>query len=288
MLETTLIVTHRARKIRRHIPLTNDEVLEGHLILYDSPNQGDRMAVVLENLPLLDATGREIRVYSETGQRVSRQAGETESIHPCGILVDIRSLAQEFSVRPATVSFRNNDRPVPRVTGYPQAFLTRYGHLQARGGIPFMDGLVRGLNRQMGDHGDGSDDEGGNNSSDDDDDDDRRQPSRLPVLEAIQCQFYNHLSHRTRASSPMHCVQKGIITSMLGGAYAHDRAGKRKAKNLQDYCKLGLPHERFEAQIREPVVGETDVGETVPRALRVEVNWTIRIRRLKQEDRNGR
>ena len=95
---------------------------------------------------------------------------------------------------------------------------------------------------------------------------------------ATALQEYNLIQHRVRPSATDHDAQMGQVTAYLAGAYGIERRHERKHDSIKEAFRTGLPHQRFARKINSP---------GLERAFRLEVNYVVRVRRLKEEEREG-
>jgi hypothetical protein len=222
--------------------------------------------------------------------------GITDDPNPCGLLVDLETIPQLFSsCMPNEDHSLDVDADLPdhqplRINVYPQAFLRKFGHIQANSILPhfhkFVTQVQRCITRGQPENVDSDGDEDGDEDHNEYADDDRVPHRRNvdhngelipPAIIASACQFYNELSHRIRPSAALHEVQQGKITAALAGAYA---CGKQKKiyDNRVKECTAALPHERYNDKI---------AINDVPRDLRLENIYIVQLDSLKPEKRNG-
>ncbi|KAG1853395.1 hypothetical protein F4604DRAFT_1933291 [Suillus subluteus] len=279
------------KPVRSWEEISNEEILESHNIIYDSPDPTFRQPVNLDDLPLRDLqTQRENNIYDEEGRRIPRFHGIcSRNTKPCGVLINLETITELFStfipddddmaLDPDIIL--DDDVRTPTVNVYPQAFLRKYGHIQCNTVLPhfapFMSKIRNSVSRSsLNQNHDLFD---GQPADDDDADEFDRLPNvPLPtVLFASGSQFYNEISHRTRPSADLHDVQQGRITSALSGAYSRGH-GQTTHRIVTRECSLNLPHQRYDNKIKV---------NDVPRALRLENVYIVQLDSLKRHKRNG-
>jgi hypothetical protein len=99
----------------------------------------------------------------------------------------------------------------------------------------------------------------------------------IQAVKPVASQFYNYIAHRTATRAGRHYSQQGTVTATLAGAFASTNKDKKRASDLQDYCDLSLPSERFHQNISI---------EDCPASCRAELVYSIDVRALKH--RSGR
>jgi hypothetical protein len=279
-------------RVKRWEEVPNQELIDTHRVLYDSPDPEFRQEVDLFELPHRDPeTHRENNVYDDSGRRIPRLHGRlSRTAKPCGLLINLETISELFSSCipdhadmevDADDAFGTEHHVLPSVNVYPQAFLRKYGHVQCNTVLPHFDPFIldirRSTSRRPRVAATSDNDEPLHEEDDlfgDDHNDDDPIP---PVLIPSTCQFYNEISHRIRPSAALHDVQQGRITSALSGAYANGPA-KRSHSALVRECKMGLPHQKYNNKISL---------DDVPRALRLENIYIVQCDSLKPEKRNG-
>ncbi|KAG2365886.1 hypothetical protein BDR07DRAFT_1373987 [Suillus spraguei] len=269
------------KPVSRWEKIPEDELLEAHDVIYDSPNLSLRQPVNLEDFPSRDPdTQKENNIYDKNGRRIPRFDGLcSPNVKPCGVLINLETITELFSAMitedddmaldPDIVMDDDNFR-IPRVNVYPQAFLRKYGHVQCNTVLPHFAPFISKIRNAVS----------RDTASDDDLDYFNDFPNGLmpPVLLASGCQFYNEISHRIRPSAALHDVQQGRITSALSGAYAATRNAQTAHKMVLRECGLLLPHQRYDNKI--------DVND-IPRALRLENIYIFQLDSMKSTKRNG-
>ncbi|KAG0693691.1 hypothetical protein DFH29DRAFT_382941 [Suillus ampliporus] len=277
--------------VRKWRPIPVDEILSVHDFLYDSPDYDVRQPIDLPSLPPRDpATNKEINIYDEDGRRVPRFIGvAAPGTKPCGLLVNLETIPQLFSSYVGHDEHLDIDADIidlddvhdTKINVYPQAFLRKYGHVQAKSVLPHFRPFVNKVQSRItrARHAPSHD------ADDDDDDEDvvvADVPSHdsqpiAPAILASACQFYNEISHRVRPSAALHDVQQGRITSALAGTYAQG-AAKHVHSACMHTCNVGLPHKRYDDKIKL---------SNVPRALRLENIYILQLDSMIPSKRNG-
>lgn len=229
-------------------------------------------------------------IYDSDGERVARTIPEPDPNEPqCGVLVDLQNIHSLFnpdSQLHALDDDDDDDDAVPEesqyihVNAYPLAFLKSIGNLQATG-VPHCFGpTIATINQQI------CLDPALPDSQDSDDDSDRMSilEEHRPVhrggsspLKPVASQFYNYIAHRTAAKAGRHYSQQGTVTAAVAGAFAEVRKDKNKASELQEYCKQGLPFDRFHNAISL---------EDCPSCCRMELVYSVDVQAL--TNRSGR
>ncbi|KAG0698953.1 hypothetical protein DFH29DRAFT_1002413 [Suillus ampliporus] len=85
--------------VKRWTEVPNEDIIQQHGVVYDSPDPHIREEVDLDNVPHRDPiTRRENNVYDEDGRRIPRLHGKTRrSAKPCGLLVNLETISELFS-----------------------------------------------------------------------------------------------------------------------------------------------------------------------------------------------
>jgi hypothetical protein len=263
------------------IPINN--ILRFHNVLYDSADAAGRQPIDLATLPTREnGTNKEINVYDADGRRVPRFMAVTDrDATPCGLLVNLETIPDLFSsfVQENGGDMQEDDTDDARINVYPQAFLRKFGHVQANSILPhfrtFVSQVQRNVTRAPAVEQDSDEEENGAPLPTD------RGADGLPIPPVVipsACQFYSELSHRVRPSAALHEVQQGRITCALAGAYATSPKDKRKHKIILRECENALPHQKYNDKIKI---------DDVPRALRLENIYILQLDSLKPEKRNG-
>ncbi|KAG2090773.1 uncharacterized protein F5147DRAFT_780230 [Suillus discolor] len=278
------------KPVRSWQEVPNEEILEAHNIIYDSPDPIFRQPANLDDFPARDPrTQKENNIYDEEGHRIPRFHGIcSNNTKPCGVLINLETITELFSTFiPDDDSMAldpdiifDDDIRTPIVNVYPQAFLRKYGHIQCNSILPhfapFMSKIRNAVSRSSPDQNQDLFD--GQPADGDADEFDRLPSGSLPtVLFASGSQFYNEISHRIRPSADLHDVQQGRITSALSGAYSHGH-GQTTHRIVMRECRLNLPHQRYDNKIKV---------NDIPRALRLENIYIFQLDSLKRHKRNG-
>jgi len=241
--------------------------------IWDSPDIFARQRFMtdleLQNFPLLDETGHEIPIYTESGYRILRRDPlldlDARRLAP---LMKLRHIEQLFQEPEEISQFSTPSSPIS-FDVYPLLGLQNAGHCQANNiPGPFLPKIEKLNNIIISEKEeetmniedfDWEDDEHGNDHS-----------PHQPVL-GIAFQAYNTLSHYTRGNSATHHeVQCGIVTGELTGTWATGN-NTIKAAKFKAQCRSSLPHDRFEAKLHNPNL-QTD--------LRLENVYVIDVRTL--------
>jgi hypothetical protein len=139
-----------------------------------------------------------------------------------------------------------------QVNAYPLAFLKTAGNIQATGVPHCFWHIISKINQTL------HDDISGHNSEDSDDNSDHMPIDRIQqavptggssIVKPVASQFYNYIAHRTAAHAGKHYSQRGTVTAAVAGGFTEVSKDKNKASELQEYCKQGLPFERFHKAI---------------------------------------
>lgn len=188
--------------------------------LFDSDDPAHRSGIDdLAIYPVVDEAGFEIPIYNRNGIRVPRRSITIDldgPIHP--ILMKLDNIYQMFDENGPRHDFEMSDdeednyRPASsHHTAYPQAFLRKYGHVQAdcapasltRYIQRIIDSVhVRNLPEDHPDY---------------DDDPDVLEATAI-VVRAFQA--YNSALHRTRTRQQSHDAQRGQISAALAALFA--------------------------------------------------------------------
>ncbi|KAG2335389.1 hypothetical protein BDR05DRAFT_954111, partial [Suillus weaverae] len=277
-------------RVKRWEEVPNEDIIQEHGVVYDSPDADVREEVDLEHLPHRDPdTRRENNVYDENGRRIPRLHGKSRrNTKPCGLLVNLETISELFSSyipdHPDAAidedAYAGEQTSTPSISVYPQAFLRSMGHIQCDTVLPHFAPFISDIRRATS-----------RRPRVVDLDDDRPLPDEYdvfgetvdgtqgvpPVVIPSACQFYNEISHRIRPSAALHDVQQGRITSALAGAYGNAATKATHDARVRE-CKMGLPHQKYDNKISL---------DDVPRALRLENIYIIQCDSLKPEKRNG-
>ena len=190
------------------------------------------------------------------------------------------SQTQLHGVEDDSDDLMGEDLEFVQVDAYPLAFLRTVGNFQASS-IPqcFLPTLARinqSIRRDPNQPASDSDESNEDHMSVDHDED-SNHVGGAQVVKPVACQFYNYIAHRTATRAGRHYSQQGTVTAALAGAFAGTNKDKKRASDLQDYCDLSLPSERFHQNISI---------EDCPSSCRAELVYSIDVRALKR--RSGR
>ncbi|KAH7920877.1 hypothetical protein BV22DRAFT_1179673 [Leucogyrophana mollusca] len=282
--------TRSCKQVLGWVPKPVETIVQAFPVLYDSPNPNVRQVVDLNDYPLHDPnTNLEMNVYDPEGRRVPRlRCRVAPNTLNCGILINldtVHDLFADFAPEDPDMMLVDEDairNPDAVVSVFPQAFLRKYGHVQASTVLPQFTDTLNGIRTSIAAKP--------NNHDDDDDDDDDELPdpnqalldptsSTSRVLSPVASQFYNELSHRVRPTAALHDVQQGRITATLAGAYARTPKAKASHQKLLHQCQQSLPHKKFRSKIDLP---------DVPRALRLENVFVLDLDHVDPPKRKGR
>ena len=134
------------------------------------------------------------------------------------------------------------------VKAYPLAFLKSIGNIQATGVPHCFRPTITSINQQIHSNHPLPDSQDSDNDSDrmSITEDHRPIPAAgAPIIKPVASQFYNYVAHRTAAKAGKHYSQRGTVTAAVAGAFSDVTRDKNKASKLQQYCKQGLPFQRF-------------------------------------------
>lgn len=254
------------------------DILAENPIIYNHWNPNSRDEVHnLQDLPMVDSTGKEQRIYDPEGVKISRRRVKpTDAPRTfAGILMDIRgidSLFQRGGVSDAPAEDDNEDDEdaaaveddlspnPPQLDVYPQAFTGKWGHFQANRLMYHFDEPLRKINQDIRE----------SNS-------DRRGNSILITPDS--CQGYNELSHRTAPRAGGQDVQQGLITAAIMRGAGLTPSEKVKTQKWRDNCIGSLPHHRMLDKINHP---------ECPRGYRMEHVYNIDLWAIEAAQRDGR
>ncbi|KAG1793563.1 hypothetical protein EV424DRAFT_1354195 [Suillus variegatus] len=195
-------------RVKRWIEVPNEDIIQEHGVVYDSPDPHIREELDLDNFPHRDpVTRRENNVYDKDGRRIPHLHGKLRrNAKPCGLLAFLRTMGhiqcnailphfapfisdihRSTSRRPHTVNL-NDDDPLP------DEYDLFGDRLDGENGIP-------------------------------------------PVLIPSACKFYNEISHRIRPSTALHDIQQGRITSALA---VQDQSSSSECDSLKPEKRNGM------------------------------------------------
>ncbi|KAG1803891.1 uncharacterized protein HD556DRAFT_1303877 [Suillus plorans] len=250
------------KPVRSWQEVPNEEILEAHNIIYDSPDPIFRQPANLDDFPAQDPrTQKENNIYDEEGHHIPCFHGIcSNNTKPCGVLINLETITELFStfipdddnmVLDPDIIF-DDDIRTPMVN--------------------IRNAVSRSSPNQNQDPFDGQPADG------DADEFDRLPSGSLPtVLFTSGSQFYNEISHRIRPSADLHDVQQGRITLALSGAYSHGH-GQTTHRIVMRECRLNLPHQCYDNKIKV---------NDIPQALRLENIYIFQLDSLKHHKRNG-
>lgn len=244
--------------------------------IYDSFDPHTRNVIDIDELqdyPVFDDEGHEIRIYSETGQRISRILAITEEdARTAGILVKLDSIGELFANPAAEEDDESNERSVsPLVTVYPQSYFSNYGHVKAGTTISvFQEVLdqvncaVLGMDRETLYH--------------------PQNAQLFRPIKAVSSQLYNQLSHRLARRAGTQAVQRGAQTAVMASGYSgFGQSAANSGQRLYEECTSQLPFEQH-FQLLDTVFPD----ENTPTDLRAENVFLLDMRAIEPGNRNGR
>lgn len=241
---------------------------------YDPHNRNPISFHDLQDLPLLDASGSEIPIFTDEGYPIKRRFGSRlAGTPPLAVLMNLRNLDQLFISDDLFGDFDPSDGPTTFHV-YPQAGLVTAGHFQADGLPSAFAPLLHTLNLdvKLQDQV----------SIEDDPLADSSQDSLPPPILAVCCQGYNALMHHTRGRfAQHHDAQRGLVTSTLAGSWAKTQKNVQTAKLLQLQCNERLPHYEF----RQKIANDND--NPLDCSLRLENTYIVDLDRLDPDYRTG-
>ncbi|KAI6016457.1 hypothetical protein BKA83DRAFT_4545281 [Pisolithus microcarpus] len=244
---------------------------QNNRVLFDRPDtDGNRREVEVRELDLVDEEGFEINVYNEGGYRVPRR--RPREFRTCGVMLDLERVHELFKGQEEEGGEVRNEAPF---YAYPLAFSRRFGNVKSPSVTTNFERRLERLNEGVcmgmmeGEMEEDEDEEMWN----------LPHHRRRPAIRGIGCQIYNSLSHRVRSEAKFHAVQLGMVTSTFAGSGIQTASGQRRWRKRMEFCNGGLPHVRF---------GQKVSGAGQPQALRFENTYMVDVKRLGEEDRNGR
>jgi hypothetical protein len=263
-----------------------DEILAEHDNIYDSPNPVTRTLIEdLASYPMEDNLQEENKIYAEDGKQILRRTpiwlNGNEDPPVCPPLVNLRTIGQFF--QDTDILHHSSDdegefsRPKEftddvKCTLYPQAYLKRYGQVQADGVSPYFLAAIKAINSAVGDTG-------AYQVSDDDDAEPYSEQYRLDPLKSHSCQIYKSVAHKLMERAGGLDAVKGDITGALAGSYARTGRTKAIAQKMLHACQTNLPHDRA----RRRLLPGND-----RKSLRVENVYILYIQQMKRPYRKGR
>ena len=249
--------------------------------VYDDWDPDRRNEVDVIGYPLVDETGREVKLYNQNGCKVARRlAGVYDGQEPCGVLLDLRHIEELLSAGGDDVDLTGSDwddgtidLPDMKINVFPVSFLRDYGHFQANGVLQSFCKTMQGINNVIGRRPPPAGSVDGDEDSEDVEDTVVKR-----ALHAVSSQGYNELSHRVATKASSHEVQQGRIMAALAGAYATTPKAQAIAKKALEACEAKLPFDRFMSKIS---------AADCPRSLRMEQVYYIDLATVCDCKRNG-
>jgi len=247
--------------------LATEDILHAHGAIYDKPDYDEsREEVDLDELPLFDEDGVEIRIYNREGFRVMRH--RPVRFYKCGALIDLERIHELFQGHEDAYGHVHNETPF---WVYPLAFSRKMGNVKSASVMPNFCQRLKQIDLVIRPPVD-------DDAMDTDDENDDVQIRGAPVLRPLGSQIYNSLSHRVRNEAKFHAVQLGMVTSTFAGSTATTVHGRRHWERRLRFCDGGLPHVRFNHKVSGP-------GQ--PQALRFENTYTLDVFQMDPQHRNG-
>lgn len=239
--------------------------------IYGSPDAEEREQVNLDELPLVDDEGQEIRIYDAEGHRIPRREAIIAAEAPyTGMLFNLKTIHELFQRTELAEEEEEEDIPMTPHYLYPMAGLKTIGHFQAKGLMTPFYMKLRELNAQLKEN---------YREGDEEDIAADLLTGYGPLVEGIASQGYNMLSHRVRTQGRYHDVQLGQMTAAFCGTHATPGANANVAARFFRECEDWLPFQRYHEKITDTVIDTS---------IRVENIYRISLRRLPDEARNGR
>jgi len=255
----------RFKKVAKWVPVNLAHAAEQPV--YDSHDKSVRRLVQIDDLDLTSEDGREINIFDEDGYRIPRRTTlHRRSCSSSGLLLDLsntHTLFQSLSERePVDDDDDDNsifdfpNKPDVKMTVYPQAFLRRYGNVQANGPPLGFIPVINNLNRTLVSNADAD----------------------RPAVRIVAFQGYNHVQHNLAERAGQIEVVQGRITAVLAGTRANTPSAKRAFTKIRDSASHYLPHERVEEKLSK---------DDMARSMRFEIVVAIDIDTLKPENQSG-
>lgn len=234
---------------------------------------------VIENLaelPLLESTGQEKRIYDADGAKISRRRAEPtppgEDQMWAGLLMNVKTIDSLFLRKEVTTRGNDSDDSEdelaavekactdPELGIYPQAFTNQWGHFQANCLMHHFDAPIKVINNLYicNDIG---------------------QRGNTILITPDSCQGYNELSHRTAPRAGGQDVQKGLITAAIMRGAGLTAAEKTKTEKWRSSCIGSLPHARMRQKIILP---------DCPKGFRLEHVYNLDLWAVPEGERTGR
>jgi hypothetical protein len=277
-------------------------ILEARGMVFD---ENEQEITDLANLPYEDLDGKEIKIFDLEGTLIPRRVPFFSPTAPAG-----GPLFQLDNVTSMFDHFHHGDRTGHvDVSIYPQAFMTRYGHLQANTVLPEFHQAAQAINSDLlsrerpvqtsrdRDSSVGQSDEEdpdyqpSNPSSPSDDGqplageeldshevEDLLHRHAVEPVKGVFFQGYNLLQHRIARRSGGAETMHGMVTAALAGDYAQ-HTERMKAEEMSSYVEREMPFNRMKAKLNSDVKPPTD--------LRLENYWTINFTGIAEKKRTG-
>lgn len=252
-------------------------IVAANPVIYDHYDPAFRDVVEnLAEVPMVDSTGKEKRIYNEAGVKIPRRRAipfEGERTW-AGLLMDVKNIDSLFQRGAGNrrggdsdadsdedeVEDALTDTAPLSLSVYPQCFTSKWGHFQANTLMHIFDAPIKKINDDWKYNGD-----------------DRRGNSTL--ITADSCQGYNELSHRTSPRAGEQDVQQGLITASIMRGAGLSTSEQTKTAKWRESCVGALPHDRVRDKILLP---------DCPRSYRMEHVYNIDNWAFPEDVRNGR
>lgn len=236
-----------------------------------------------------EESNSEVPIFSEDGRRIARRTPLfSRGRKPCGILVALQKIHRFFEHQHNPIYVYDSDedgfdgvhRTAPTVSMYPQAFLHKYGHIQAKGIPGPLHAVLVGINQSVAKQIMLEASPGPVDSDSDSDDSYVQHPSGQyrQAVQGIGSQIYNSSLHCARPKASQHDAQLGDITAAFAGSHATGVAQRRTASQKLKRCNDQLPHERYALRM---------ANDNIPTDLRLEYITKIDMNSLTDRNRNG-
>lgn len=280
------------KKVSKWQNIDPEEIEAEHKAIYDSPHRDGRKVIRhLEDLPMVDGeSNSEVPIFSEDGRRIPRRTPLfSRGRKPCGLLVALQKIHRFFEHQHDPIYVYDSDedgfdgvhQTAPNVSMYPQAYLHKYGHIQAKGIPGPLHAMLLGINQSVAKQ---VMLEASPRPLDSDSDDDEDAYVQHPsgqyrhAVQGVATQIYNSSLHCARPKASQHDAQLGDITAAFAGSHATGVAQRRTASQKLKRCNDQLPHERYALRM---------ANENIPTDLRLEYITKIDMNSLKDCNRNG-
>jgi hypothetical protein len=279
----------RCSQIHEWDPIPNRTIRRNHgHLLFDDADELCRRRVNLDDHPLLDNNGQEVPLFDPKGNKISRRIPLIDHDEPqCGVLMDLGNIHALFnSESQLNAAAEDSDELIGeasefvQVDAYPLGFLRTAGNFQASSVPQCFFPILARINqsvRQDPNHPPSNLEDSDDDHMSVDQDEDSMHVGGAQVVKPVASQFYNYIAHRTATRAGRHYSQQGTVTAALAGAFAGTNKDKKRATELQAYCDLSLPSDRFHQNISI---------EDCPTSCRAELVYSVDVRALKR--RSGR